>query len=518
MSSRFQGLSALLQTRRRAVLAFFWAGLLLSLGVGIADRLGYLVDTRPAMMMLGLGLIGVLPPFVMAGELTFRSTPGGRSFRESMLAGPLGSMAIPAMIQIAALAAMVAATLGAVPGLLVSTVEFDRVLLLVTGANLLGFWAIFSLVASFGNHTVSAVVLLLIPPLLWLVAPFGAGYGEDQAIAIFAWLIANLVVLGGLILALPYLVYSRPRHHWADEVGFEVESGRDLGVWLLVGAFCFVPYLSLIWTLPMIAIALAVHVRFRPQPGPRARLGHFQFGARVCLIAFLPIMIFGLIGDAYYMHTSATYDAERHPHGVDAPVGGRRAVILAEAVSGISPLRSSSEADRLISLEGLGRVVVLDAAGQVEVVFPQRFGVIERASWSADGRYLAVHDQDMGVIQGDLPLRVTQVLVSTSGLRQRLGRLFGQCVQATYVLDTQTGELQRMPLLELRPGWTRPEQLVRHELGFGGQHVLADGQGNAAETHERVHVKRYTSAGAVLSSKDGGDLVFGQGGLRPLRE
>jgi len=521
VSSRFHGLGALLQTRRRAVFAFFWASLALSLAAGLADRLGYLPsESRAIALMLGLGIAGVLPPFAMAGELTFRSTPGGRSFRENMLAGPLGPLAIPAMIQLGALAAVIAAVLGALPGLLLSTIEIDRVLLLTSGANLLGFWATFSLIAAFGNHTVSAVAAFLVVPVVWLIAPIGAGYGEDQIVAIFGWMLAIMLVLGGLILTLPYLIYARPRHHWSDESTFEVGSGRDLGVWLLTGAVCFLPFVSLVWTLPMIALAFVIHRRFRPEPGPRARLGHFQFGAGVCFLAFAPVIVAGLAGDAYYFHRSATYEAQLHTHGVDAPSGGRRAVLLAKEVSGVSPLRSSSRAARLVASEGLGRVVVLDPEGRVEVVFPQRFGVLERSSWSTDGRYLAVHDQDIGIFQVDLPEQVAKALrrPRTRGFKRRLGRIFGQCVQATYVLDTQTGELERMPLLELRPGWTRPEQLVRLELGLGGQHVLTDGRGNEVETHDRVRVQRYTPAGAILSSLDGEDLLFAEGVLTPLEE
>jgi hypothetical protein len=512
--SRFHGLGTLLQTRRRSILAFFWVGLVLSLLFALVMRLGYLPhEGRAWAILFVLATAGVLPPFVMAGELTFRSTPGGRSFREAFLAGPVGQFTIPAMVQLGSLAAALAVCLGVLPGLWLSGVQLDVGLLTGIGINLLVFWSGFSAVASLGNHTANAVLLLLFVPVVWLLAPIGGGYGEDQLVPLLTWFGSLLSVLGGLLVGLPYVFYGRPRYHWSDQVGFETFSYRDLGVWALGAALALVPFVSLVWTLPLVGLASLLIARGGTESEGRAPLGHFHYGARLCLIVLLPVLATGLAADAYHMHTSASYDPELHRHGFDAPAGGRRVVLLSEDPSRVSQKRPPQ---RLSAREGLGRVAVLGPEGKVEVVLPQRFGVIMRDSWSTDGRYLAVHDQDLGIFQGELPLRVNQALLRTKGVTDRLGRILGQSFQATYVLDTQTGELQRMPLLEIRPGWTRPEELVRHSLGWGGQHVLVDGQGREVETHERVRVERYTKAGAVLSSRDGGNLLLGAGGLKPL--
>lgn len=509
---RLHGLGALLQARRRAILAFFWVGLIPSLLFAVAERSGYMPhEGRTYAIVLLLAAGGVLPAFVMAGDLTFRATPGGRTFREAFLAGPTGAFALPAMIQVASLAAALAVCLGALPGFLLSGVEVDLALFGSLAVNLLLFWGIFTAIACLGNHTANAVLLFLFVPVVWLLAPIGGGYGEAQLLPLALWFGLLMLVLGGLLVGLPYLLYRRPRHHWSDEVGFQAFSGRDLGIWGLGASLTLVPFVSLVWTLPMVGLSTLLIVRGGPKRGTRAGLGHFHYGTRACLIGFLPVLLLGLLGDAYHMHSSASYDPQRHVHGFEAPVGGRRVVLLSEDPSRLSRARPPR---RLQAREGLGRVALIGPEGQVELVFPQRFGVIDRHAWSADGRYLAVHDQDLGVFQGELPQRVEQALLPTKGLSDRLGRIYGQTFQATYVFDTQTGELQRLPLLELRPGWTKPEELVSHTLGLGGQHVLRDGRGHEVETHERVRVDRYAPEGAYLSSKDSGGYLLKEGELR----
>lgn len=510
--SRFRGLGVLLSSRRRAVWAFFWTGLVGSLLFALLSRSGYLPrEGKTGAVLILISVAGLLPPFALFGELTFRVTPGGRSFREAFLAGPTGALALPAAIQLGSLAACVATCLGALPGFLLSGVDPDPGLFVLLASNLLVFWGLFSAIVSLGNHTANAVLLLLFAPVVWLIAPIGGGYGREDLVPLTIWFCLLLGVLGGLVLALPYACYARPRHHWSDEVGVTQVSARDLGIWLLAGSLTLIPFVSLIWTFPLVVLS-GLLIRRAPQaPGSRVPLGHFHFGARVCLSALLPVLLIGLAGDAYHFSASGRFDPERHDRGFDAPQGGRRVVLLSQHTARPSRERPPR---RLEVSEGLGRVAVLGPRGEVLTVLPQRFGVLERDAWSADGRYVAVHDQDLGIFQGALPERVERVLLPTQGLADRLERIWAQSFQATYVFDTETGELQRLPLLELRPGWTRPEQLVRHTLGLGGQHVLRDGAGHEAETHERVRVLRYTPAGAVLSSKDGSELLFGEGGLR----
>lgn len=525
--SQFVGLGALLHSRRGLIKAGFWLSLVFGLALAFAFRSGYVDEELRKVLgfVLMIGLAAV-SPLAMAGEDTFRETPGGRSFREGLLAGPIGSLAIPAMVHLGSLALIGAVLLGSLPGLAVilgshpgapipdlSTAFVPSLLFFVS------LWACFSCIASIGNNPAAGLTLLAVVPLLWIMAPLGAGYSEQaHAKIVVFWSVLMLVLIGGLSLALPYLLYRRPRHHWAEKMTLTTVSTHEGSIWLVTLGLCVTPFAGLGWGLLFLVpgVGLVEWGRRQRLPNRRYSLGHFEYGALVILAPFLPLFALGLIGDAYFVQQAATYDPNRHRHGQDAPSGGRRVVLLARSVAGIAGV-SSRARDQLYALDGLGRTVVLDSEGAVEFVFPQRFGVIDPNAWSSDGRYLAVHDQTIGNLQVGLPDRVERARRSSRDVFDRLQRHYRQRVQGTYVLDTQTGELTRLPLVELRPGWSEPGQLVRHTLGLAGQHVFAEVGGRAAETNLKARVRRYTPAGAIVSTPDGLHLL-GASGLEPLRD
>ncbi|MBL4847759.1 MAG: hypothetical protein JKY65_19770 [Planctomycetes bacterium] len=515
-SERFHGLSTLLGALRPGIRKTFFLTLALTLGCGVLVRTGLapLLD-RSVIMILAV-LVGVIAPIAVAGQETLGVNPGGRSRRELLLASPIGAWTLPAFVQLGSLLLILAVVAGALPAVAVfglpGTAIEGLTCLVVLGCA----WTGFSFLAAVGNNPSSGLLLLGIVPLLLLVAPIGAGYGEPQVPALLTWFAAIGVLTAAFLLAIPYVLYSRPRHLWDAQVTLKTISSAEGAIWLGGMSFIVCAFVSVGWALVfgVPAVGLAVRSWRRRTVDRRHLTSNLNYGAILGLVVFLPVLAIGVVGDCYFVSKAATYDAQAHVHGADAPQGGRRVVLLSESVSGIARVSSQGQAVRIHAYEGPGRVVVLEALGRVEHVFPQRFGVIDRHSWSSDGRYLAVHDETIGRIQISLPHPVHSA--RWSDFPDRVGRLISQCVQGTVVLDTESGEFTRLPLVELRPGWTHPDQLIEQSLGLSGQHVLTNRLGHRVEDQDDLTIVRYTSEGAIVS-KGLSRFLMSETGLNPAK-
>lgn len=525
-AARLRGLRALLATKRTTFVVSFVVSLVGSFVLAIGARIGTIPILEPGVLVVLAAVVGAVAPLLAFHE-TLRVQGNGRANREVLLTQPLGAWALPAYVHLGSLAWCLIVILGALPAVAVFGLPVSLSKLGVALAVGAGLWVVASYSVAVGNNSAQGVLLALLVPGLWMLVPLGAGYGPPQTLALGLWLGALGVVVVGALLVLPYLYYAQPVCLW-QEGALKQKPGLSWpegAIWLAGGGLILSGFLSLAAALALFVPAALCALQARRAPGSRPRYrSHFSRGLRLLTLGLLPCFGAGLIYDAQHFAAGGRYDPSLHVHFEEAPQGGRRAVLLTER---IEDERRFGEPGCRSAAKGLGRVAIVDAAGQVEALLPPRFGAMGDHAWSSDGRYLAVHDLGIGRTEASLPQRVNFVRRSDAG--ERWGRMFEQAALGTVIFDTRSGAVTRIPLAEIRPGWTTPDELVHHALGWSGQHVLSDGRGLAFESQaEEVEVLRYTPEGPIVRLSDytpegvllpgaAAEYRLGAAGLEPAR-
>ena len=511
---RFRGLRALVQSKRDLLWVSFVFALLGGFVFGLGERLGFVSRLDSELLPVIVAILAVAAPVGAAYSETLRTQGSGRSNREVLLTSPLGPWALPAHVHLTSALWLGALALGLAPALALFGVP-------ATGAEVLKSLAVGALAwlgssyaVAVGANSAQVVLPALIVPLFWCMTALSAGYSKEQSTALVVWCL-GLAGIGSLLLfALPYFFYGRPSCLWQEHLGTSPASSlwRGAAVVLAGGALVLIGFFGLAWSLILaLPAALCAHRASRASR-PRRWKTHAGHSLRILCALYLPCLALGLAYDAHYFREGGRYDPAHHTVGVDAPAGGRRVVLLADKLGGWHYKDGTHL--RWAGVSSLGRVAVVGAEGQVEVLLDMRFGALAHDAWSSDGRYVAVTDLDAGRVPLSYPRSVSRTRRGDTG--DFCERLVAQAVLETVIVDTQTGEVSRIPLAELRPGWTTPAELVHHALGRTGQHVLSDGRGRRVEVDEdELFLVRYTPAGPVIH-KAGSDYLLGEAGLEPL--
>jgi hypothetical protein len=518
--SALRGTTALLLFRapRLRKLAI-WAGLFPGLLVGANAQLQRAPGEAPRIVdvvSLALGLGSLLWPVFASYVEPVLAPAGARSRREELLALPTGRLAIPAAGLIAAVVAT-AATVALFLGGIAAGVGLEPVrqaLLDPSGFSPLAqpraalleatAFALATAVGAIGQNPAAICILWPALPLLIYSSAERMGYSPPERDAYTAlWQLSLLAYY----LVLPFVLYAGPPHRWASARGersIAAEStvfviaalvvlalagcGWLLGAFVALGAACIAPAA---WRAPRIE-------------RPRWTAAGVSLAAALAVVA--PAAVVGVVADAARMADSERIAGKDVPWYVVAP-GGRFAALSVpcgpETFTADGVTRSCLRITRVA-------LVDLDRGGPPRVLSP-RFAELEAASWSADGRYLAIQDCAIGRLQTDS----TRARVAS-----RAGDLLVSMLpwRSTLVLDTQTGKLLSLQHRELAPGWTSWRELVDVSLGLDGLFRLSDGRGGSAILKSEAGapaVLGYDHGAAIVKLADG-PYRFDERGLAPL--
>lgn len=463
MSEWFRGTAALLRHRRRLFTrGGVVAGLIPGALLGLALTLGGTPVPKDVFLVYGLisCLACVAAPLAAGGPITFLTLDArGPDRRADLLALPTGRLALPAAVTLGGAGFLASFLLLLALGLAL-TVGPDRVWdgLLGSGprdvlsgglgqALLIGACLFTYTNAAVCLGKSSALLVLLIPGAVGLVAICIPGMGYD-AVTQRRFLTLQVAVLLPYTLLLPFGLYARGRHHWAEAPGAEhgaadpVALLTALTAFTALGVFGWGPAAAV--TAVGAAWAAALHVRRVRTARPRT--SHLRVAAAAGVLALIPGAAVALLADAREVAGVVEQPAPFVEQVTVAP-GERWAAVT------VVPARANAAA----------RVQVVDLTGtSPPTVLAPRFA--RTAGWSADGRYLAVHD--LGV--GRLSLADAAFYQWRKARWDRVAEAAVRALLRTLVFDTETGETTVLPLSVVAPGWTRPDDLIQVEQAWDG--------------------------------------------------
>lgn len=493
---RLRGLGALLRLKRPTLIQVPLVVGAAVLGVVLGQRLGILPEGDRGSLIVLLGVLGFFAPFLFAEE-TCGPAPEGRSLREAHLAGPLGDWTLPAYVHLGSLALLAGVAIALSPALALAGLPSAKTALVGVALGAYA-WAWSSSAVAIGSSTAVGLPFLIVLPAAWAAAPISTGYSDGPPLLVYLWCGGILALFWLLLLGLPYLLYARPRHYWEATFSADTNLATGLPPCLAVLGLMALPYFG--W-IPAALLGLPWVVRRlrrrQPVATRRALRSHLSLGVALLLGICAPIFAGGLLADAWLVAACARHEPGAPTYGYSAPEGGRRLAALSNAHRR-GPHQANATPRSLLPHRGdaLARAAVLDASGRVEHVFAPRFAGFSPYAWSQDGRYVAVFDLTLGRVPIGEPERPADL--PPGYLLGRIERVLEQQVFSTLVYDTQKRSVQRLPLVELRPGWSDPRQLLQHSLTLSGQHLLRDGRDHELSSRASYRVERYTAEGAVL--------------------
>ena len=483
----FHGTGALVRSQLRSSRAL-WIGLAaLGLGTGVLMRLGSAdPDAIQWLLLLCNVLCLLICPTLAGAGLTLPISAGGinnagYSRRDALLLLPTGRLALPATVFTASLTmvgmwwlvSLLSLSVALGPGQLVEAFSHGvkaHEAGAVVGCSL-GGWVLLTSLVAIGPHSAASLAAwLLVPAALVGLLP-AMGYGEDSQ-GLFALLAG--VPLALVLLALPFVLYLRPRHLWftaKKDMTARFDGKTTLGA-LLVALLFGLGGAS--WALVGVALAaLPLVWAWRRAPAAqRGRWSHLRLCHTVGALVTSGVLVVGAGLDMAAV--AATDDSRRGAVSyVALAPGGRYA-----AVELVRPVRGK-DLD-----QALRRVHLIDLEGeQPPRVFPQRFAQLARtpysdrvACWSRDGRYLAFTDQGLG--------RLCFGAVATDGLSYLPPGAWEPLTMALFygtadvvVFDTHTGETERVDGALFAPGWETPADLARLSIDLRGRLVVNTGHG-----------------------------------------
>lgn len=464
-----EGTLELLQARKRWLWKAPLTALLVGLAAGLLARVaGFTPDDLNVLCVLGTLATVLGAPMLAAGGISLQLSPqaGSASRHDELALLPLGRWAFPAALELGSVwltASMLAAGWAGFvngAGILPDARDVSPTVLEAGALVTLNVWAaVTGALALHGSAAAATVAVPLLLPLVLGVSVHVMGHGIDESIRyVQAWSLA----LSAFSLVLPFIVQSWPLHVLStskatpqpDQVDQNLLAGGVAALlFLLVGLHGWMAA-----TLAFTAVTTIRRARSLPRTPRRP-----PRGLRIACLALLPVVLplaaFGLGADALRDARADRGEALQDGGPVQVSPGGRFVALQRQALTGANTL---------------SRVVVVDVTGErpTVVVPTTRFARLDACGWSRDGRWLVVHDDRVG------RLRVPST--SLDSIAQQLGGpripalIEGgvRAMTASVALDATTGEVRRLPRVELAPGWRTPDELARAELSLDGTLAL----------------------------------------------